>query len=87
MILSIQAEGYKSLADIDVNMRPLTLLVGPNAAGKSNLLDALSLLSAIGTGPDLKRAFEEHRGDPAEAFHYQRGRLQDLFDQEAVSFT
>jgi predicted ATPase len=36
--------GYKSIAFCDVALRPLTILVGRNAAGKSNFLDALAFL-------------------------------------------
>src|SRR5579875_1796492 len=36
--------GYKSLASCDVMLEPLTILVGRNASGKSNFLDALAFL-------------------------------------------
>ena len=55
MLKRIRIEGYKSLTDIEVSLEPLTVLFGPNAAGKSNLLDALYLLSKLGTSPDLER--------------------------------
>ncbi|WP_029553971.1 AAA family ATPase [Verminephrobacter aporrectodeae] len=35
---------YKSIADCDVRLGPLTYLVGANGAGKSNFLDALQLV-------------------------------------------
>src|SRR5437867_4973725 len=40
----VQIRGYKSIAFCDVKLQPLTILVGRNAAGKSNFLDALALL-------------------------------------------
>jgi predicted ATPase len=36
---------YKSIANCDVSLRPLTFLVGPNGAGKSNFLDALRFVT------------------------------------------
>jgi predicted ATPase len=36
---------YKSIANCDVRLHPLTFLVGPNGAGKSNFLDALRFVS------------------------------------------
>ncbi len=36
--------GYKSIAFCDVTLEPLTILVGRNASGKSNFLDALAFL-------------------------------------------
>jgi AAA15 family ATPase/GTPase len=38
MLKRIAVKGYKSLHDLDVELKPLTVLMGPNAAGKSNFL-------------------------------------------------
>ncbi len=38
---------YKSIAFCDVSLEPLTVLVGRNASGKSNFLDALRFLSDL----------------------------------------
>lgn len=40
----VRIRGYKSIAFCDVTLEPLTILVGRNAAGKSNFLDALAFL-------------------------------------------
>jgi predicted ATPase len=40
----VKIRGYKSIAFCDVTLEPLTLLVGRNASGKSNFLDALAFL-------------------------------------------
>jgi predicted ATPase len=45
MIRRVVVLGYKSLRNITFEMQPLRILIGPNAAGKSNLVDALRLLS------------------------------------------
>ena len=37
----VQIRGYKSIAFCDVTLEPLTILVGRNASGKSNFVDAL----------------------------------------------
>ena len=34
MLKRIRIKGYKSLSDLEVRLSPLTLLFGPNAAGK-----------------------------------------------------
>ena len=73
MITQVEISGYKSLRDVKLTLRPLTVIVGPNASGKSNLFDALRLLSAMATQPDLKTAFDAHRGIPVEAFFTDRG--------------
>src|SRR4051812_43782798 len=40
----VRIRGYKSIAFCDVTLEPLTVLVGRNASGKSNFLDALAFL-------------------------------------------
>ena len=78
MITQVEISGYKSLCDVKLTLRPLTVIVGPNASGKSNLFDALRLLSAMATQPDLKTAFDAHRGIPVEAFFTERGIQHSL---------
>ena len=78
MITQVEVSGYKSLCDVKLTLRPLTVIVGPNASGKSNLFDALRLLSAMATQPDLKTAFDAHRGIPVEAFFTERGIQHSL---------
>ncbi len=45
MLTRLKVQNYKSLRDIDIPLNPLTVLVGPNAAGKSNILDCFSFIS------------------------------------------
>jgi hypothetical protein len=40
----VRIRGYKSIAFCDVTLEPLTILVGRNASGKSNFLDALAFV-------------------------------------------
>lgn len=69
MLKRIKIQRYKSLEDVEVNLTQLVVLFGPNAVGKSNLLDALQLLSKIGTSRTLKDAFDPpYRGKPLESF-------------------
>src|SRR3972149_148228 len=43
----LSIEGFKSLRKVGVEFPQFTVLFGPNAAGKSNLLDAVQALSRI----------------------------------------
>lgn len=45
MIKQLWAKNYRSLADITVDFEPLTVLVGHNGSGKSNIVDALWFVS------------------------------------------
>ena len=87
MITRVFIKGYKSLRNIDVSLRPLTVIVGPNASGKSNLLDALGLLSRVVTSRTINDAFDEHRGLPLEAFFVPTGGLGELLQQETLQFS
>lgn len=77
--------GYKSLADVEVKLEPLTVLFGPNAAGKSNFLDALRLLSRLGTSRTVRDAFDSpSRGTPLESFSMGPDGRKGLIEQERL---
>lgn len=60
-ISRLRLKNYKSIAQCDVRLGPLTILVGPNGSGKSNFLDALEFLCrAVETSPN--QALEERGG-------------------------
>jgi predicted ATPase len=86
MIKRLRVQGYKSLSDVEINFDNLTVIFGPNAVGKSNLFDALSLLSRIVSSRTLTAAIEGHRGDPLEAFDCSRDGLEGLLRKDRVSF-
>jgi predicted ATPase len=69
MLTRITISGYKSLQGTTAQFAPFTVIVGRNNTGKSNLFDALRLLSYLAQMP-AANAFkpERHRGDPVESF-------------------
>ncbi len=88
MLKRVHIQGYKSLADVEVTLEPLTVLFGPNAAGKSNFLDALQLLSKLGSSRTLKEAFDSpYRGKPLESFRIGSGGIRGLIEQERLTFS
>ncbi len=88
MLKRVKIQGYKSLVDIEVKLQPLSVLFGPNAAGKSNFLDALQLLSRIATSTRLNDAFaSSYRGAPLESFAFGSDGIQGLLVQEKASFS
>ena len=44
---SIHIQNFRSLRDVTLPLKPLTVLVGPNASGKSNALKALRVLNRL----------------------------------------
>lgn len=88
MLRRIRIIGFKSLADVEVHLESLVVLFGPNAAGKSNFLDVLQLLSRIALKRTLKEAFEPpYRGKPLETFHINELGLKGLVKQERLAFS
>ena len=88
MLKRIRIQGYKSLTDLELNLGHLAVLVGPNASGKSNLLDALQLLSRITTSQTLENTFEPpYRGHPLESFTFGDEGIKSLLEKEIVSFS
>jgi predicted ATPase len=87
MIRRMHIQRYKSLRNLEVALKPLSVLFGPNAAGKSNFIDALQLLSRIASSRSLKEAFEPpYRGKPMESFSFDETGLEGLMKKESVSF-
>ncbi len=46
----IRIAGFRRPREIEMDMRPLMVLIGANGVGKSSILEAVSLLSASASG-------------------------------------
>jgi predicted ATPase len=46
----LAVSGYRRLRSVDIPLRPLNVLIGANAVGKSSILDVLDLLAASASG-------------------------------------
>lgn len=68
MITYIGINGFKSFHNFEMEFTPLTIIAGTNASGKSNLFDALMLLSNLAETDNIKKAFKEQRGEFIELF-------------------
>lgn len=65
MIKSIRLQNWKSFADATLPVQPLTVLVGTNASGKSNLFEAFSLVRRLMDGLRLQNVFDaDHSSFP-----------------------
>lgn len=67
MITKIEISGFKSFRDFSMDFTPFTIIAGINASGKSNLFDALELLSLLAQY-SLRDAFAKSRGSASELF-------------------
>lgn len=70
MITQVEIDGFKTLQNVIVPLRPFQVFAGPNNVGKSNLFDALRLLSML-PDHDLPKILQSIRGDPYEIFSQQ----------------
>jgi len=53
MIESLSIRNFKVLREVDLKLRPLTVIVGPNASGKSSILQAIALTLDLSGDRDL----------------------------------
>jgi len=58
---NLTIRNFRRLSDVDLPLRPLTVMIGANGVGKSSLLDALSLLARSAQG-GLNAAVSEMSG-------------------------
>ena len=58
MLTSLTVENWKSYEQATLNIDALTVLIGTNASGKSNLLDALVFLNRVANGTMLTAALQ-----------------------------
>lgn len=78
MVTHIEIDGFKSFNQFKMDFTPFTVIAGVNAAGKSNLFDALRLLSIVANTDKIQKAFLQQRGDLLELFtHFDDGVIAD----------
>lgn len=62
MISELHLKNWKSFADSTINIDSIMFLIGTNASGKSNVLDAFGFLKAIAQGEQVRDAIASIRG-------------------------
>ena len=73
---SIELRGYKSIADLQLTLRPINILIGANGSGKSNLISFFRLLNYLCTG-SLQR-FVALGGGAGDHLHFGPKRTPQL---------
>ncbi len=68
MLTRLEIDGFKSFRNFAINLQPFQVLIGPNGVGKTNLFDAIVLLSHLAAGQNVEAAFDEGRGEIVEQF-------------------
>jgi predicted ATPase len=81
MLTRLRVKGFKNLRDVDVRFGYFTCVAGANGVGKSNLFDAIVLLSDLASMPIMK-AFSQARGTNGRTADFEA-----LFYREAAPTT
>ncbi|WP_370943850.1 AAA family ATPase [Amycolatopsis sp. cg5] len=68
MLTRIEIDGFKSFDQFGLDLPPFLVVLGQNASGKSNLFDAIRLLSRLVTAPSVLDGFSDARGELKEQF-------------------
>ena len=80
MIRSITIKDFKSYDEATLSLAPLTFLIGANASGKSNALEAIRLLSWLAKGRRLDDIDRRVQGED----RFIRGQSAELFFNRTV---
>lgn len=62
MLKQISFQNWKSIRKSDIYIDPLSFLIGTNASGKSNVLDALDFLQRLSSGQSVTECVKNTRG-------------------------
>lgn len=62
MFSQLRLKRFKSFADASMPVEPITILIGANASGKSNVIDGLQILSGLATNRELIDILDGIRG-------------------------
>ena len=65
---SIRIRGFKSIRDLEVELRPVNVLIGANGSGKSNFIGAFSFLREIRSG--RLQAYVSRAGGADRVLHF-----------------
>jgi predicted ATPase len=64
----IKIEGYRSIESLDLDLRDINVLIGPNAAGKSNFISFFRLLRQLAN--ESLQVYAQRAGGPDTIFYY-----------------
>lgn len=75
-ITQIRIVGLRSLADVTIDLSPLTVLIGPNGSGKSSILEAFEILRLLTQGQNFQNEFARVHGGLASLLNHGSNELK-----------
>lgn len=86
-LVKLEARGFRSLKQVQVDFKPLTVLIGENDSGKSSLLDLLDIALGV-KKPDDNDFYQTDTGEVAEIIEvilkFQLGEDDDIARTYAI---
>ncbi|AFY74473.1 putative ATPase [Synechococcus sp. PCC 7502] len=86
MIKRIRIQNFKSFQDAELNLSEISVLVGTNASGKSNIRDAFRFLHGISRGYQIAEIIGEKYADGVLQWRGIRGGLREIMFYGSQSF-
>ncbi|NAS74807.1 ATPase, partial [Pseudomonas syringae pv. actinidiae] len=83
MLISIELKNFKSYESASLPLAAMTFLIGANASGKSNVLEAIRLLNWLAKGSRLEDITRSIQSGDAVV----RGQANDLLRDPLTSFS
>ena len=85
MLTTLRLVDFKNFRDETLHMGPLTVIVGANASGKSNLRDAFRFLHGIGRGYTLGEIIGGKYGAGGVVVKFGGGRRMNVLGRTGVT--
>ena len=71
LLKRLHLKGYKSFREINIELRPINILIGANGAGKSNFISLFKMLRHMMLGE--LQLYVERQGGASALLHYDYG--------------
>ena len=78
MLKRIHVKGWKSIRDQSINLNPLTVVIGANGSGKSNLLSLIRMLGEIFSSESSMRSYVAIHGTASSLLHYGARKTKSI---------
>ncbi len=62
IVTKLNVRNFKSYKELDIDFNTLNIIIGPNAAGKSNLFEIFKFLKKLASLSTLDQVFEQYNG-------------------------
>lgn len=87
MLSRLRLQNFKSFVDQEIELGPLVIMVGANASGKSNFLDAIRFLQGVGLGMTFTEILRGRWEGGRQIWPGIRGGIQEIASKGSRVFS